>query len=565
MTHPNDATLPLLSTLRQSLASMPHVWQYGLLSAAQLGTFASERGIQVSSGETILGLWRAGLLRADLVTSDVPLSVPGLISASKLQDTNTYCDLRRVPHRPSGLGGVLSEASGIHEDAVPQFHPFRLYILHHIERVFESNIRCTQYLLWPEGLKSLAGSEIEHLNHWTAKSETSDRFDYWNTVSDVASALEPLSYHQIHGEARIRFPLTEESLPTHLSGLRARAAPLIRQITAADLRRLREDLGQAAQLLDSNQSLHVLLRLMSSHERRKLRGRLGACMLFLEMAEAIRRPVELELQIRLPEEDQIGFGQWIDGTRKLIYGTERVFDASRTVLRDYLSSMGLDYGVKIRCYVEGESEYGALASAVGDAAGVELVNLRGQVVERRGKGLAFVDALRRNSTSHIFSTVVIDADREDYVRALRKMAELGEVFCPFFLLEPDFEFGNFTARELLDVTLKLGRITQEALDARGGLEAQILVTRSNQEFFNLLATVETARAAKDELWGAALMSHALERPQFPMGHKLVGQTRPIVEAAKLLSRARNVGYLRSLAAASVDPSTGKILRRTREP
>lgn len=565
MNHLGGALLTLLNDYRRTLASMPQIWQHGLLLAAQLGTFASEHGIQVQSEGEILGLWRAGLLRADLVTSETELSVPGLVSALKIQGTNAFCDQRHVPHRSRGFGGVLSDINEVHANAVPHFHPFRLYLLYHIERIFKSNTACTQYLLWPKGLESLAEREILHLDQWTAKVETSERFDYWNTVSDLAIAFEPLGYQQIHCEGRIRFPMTEESLPIQLAELRAKAAPLIRQITAPELQQVREDLGQAAQQMDSNSNLHVLLRLMSSHERRKLRGRLGTCMLFLEMAETIRRPVEDELQRSLPEEDQIGFGQWMEGARKQIYGTERVFDAPRTVLRDYLSSMGLDYGVKIRCYVEGDSEYGALSSAVGDAAGIELVNLRGQVIERRGKGLAFSDALRRNSASHIFSAIVIDTDREEYVRVLRRVAESGEIFCPFFLLDPDFEFGNFTARELLVVALKLGRITQEALDATSGLEAQILATHSNKEFFGILASVETARAAKDELWGATLMSHALKLPELPAEHSLAGQTRPIVEAARLLSRARNVGYLRSLESASVDPATGRILRRPQEP
>lgn len=564
MNHLGGAVLLLLNEIRQTLASKPQVWQHGLLTAAQLGKFASERGIQVSSEETIRGLWQAGLLRADLVSSDAELSMPGLVAVAKAQD-NTYCDQRRVPHRPSGFGGALSETGGVLANASPQFHPYRLYMLYHVERIFGSDTSCTQYLVWPEGLKSLAGRAIEDMNRWTAQSDASERFDYWNRVCELAIAFEPLGYQRIHREVRIRFPLTEESLPIQLAELRAKVSPLIRQMTTHEIRQVREDLGQTAQQIDANRDLHVLLRLMSSHERRKLRSRIGTCMLLLEMAEMIRRPVEDELELSLPEEDQIGFGQWIEGARKVIYGTERVFDASTTVLRDYLSSLGLDYGVKIRCYVEGDTEYGALSSAVGDAAGVELVNLRGQVVERRGKGLAFSDALRRNSVSHIFSAVVIDADREDYVRAVRRVAESGEAFCPFFLLDPDFEFGNFTARELLAVALKLGRIDQQALDTTNGLEAQILATRSNKDFLRVLGSVETARAAKDELWGATLMTHALEHSEFPAEHGLAGQTRPIVEAARLLNRARSVGYLRSLVGAAIDPVTGRIIRSEPQP
>ena len=84
MNHLGGAVLLLLNEIRQTLASLPQVWQHGLLTAAQLGKFASERGIQVSNEETIRGLWQVGLLRADLVSSDAELSMPGLVAAAKV-------------------------------------------------------------------------------------------------------------------------------------------------------------------------------------------------------------------------------------------------------------------------------------------------------------------------------------------------------------------------------------------------------------------------------------------------------------------------------------------------
>lgn len=554
--------LAMLRALRFALATAPELWQYELLSARQMGVFASKLGVEVSDQETILGLWRVGLLRADLVVSDVQIAVPGLTTTKRLRRLNTYLDHRCIHHRPSGFGGILAEAPEIAGNSEPWFHPFRLYILYHIERIFKTSATCTQYLNWPDGITALAKRQIAHFDEWTAKREASERFDYWNMISELAIALEPLAYPKIHHRTRIKFPMTEKSQSLRLTSLRAKAAPLVRQITVAGLQQVREELGQAAQNLDSNQNLHVLLRLMSSHERGKLRGRLGACMLFLEMAEVIRRPVESETGRCLPEEDQIGYGRWIDGARTAVYGTERVFDATPTVLRDYLTSVGLDYGIKIRCYVEGDSEYGALSSAVGDLAGIEIINLRGQVVERRGKGLAIWDALLRNSASNIFSVVMVDADRLDYVRAVRQAASSRGVFCPFFLSDPDFEFGNFTAQELLSVAIKLGRITCEAMAKSSDLEERISKSTSNKEFFDAIASAETTKPPKDDLWGAELMSLAMDRPEFPPEHALAGQTRPIVEAARLLNRARTSGYLRSLAAASVDPDTGKILRRS---
>jgi hypothetical protein len=563
--HLDGQSLALLNEFRVKLASASHLWQYTLLSAAQLRNFASDRGIRLAHGDSIADLWRIGLLRADLVTSEQPISLPGFTSVGFAEGEHSYCDLRVVLHRPSGFGGAFSEASQLPPTALPLFHPFRLYLLYHIDRVFDSLVSSTQYLTYPEGMQKVCKHEIESLDRWTSTVECSNRFDYWNHIAELAIALEPLGYASVYNTLRIRFPETEQSIPLKLDQLRSTVGPLLQQLGDVRLRQIREDLGQAAEHVDSNRSLHVLLRLMSSHERSKLRGHLGASMQFLEMAEIIRRCAEAALHRELPEEDQIGFGQWMEGARRNVYGTERVFDASRTVLRDYLSSMGLDYGVKARCYVEGDSEYGALASALGDSGGIELVNLRGQVSERHGRGLAFADALRRDGASHIFSIVLIDNDRKDYVRILRKAAASNEFLCPFFVWDPDLEFGNFSALELLDIALSLRSTESVELEAKHEKRADVLAARSNKEFFRALADLGVARVAKDEAWGVALMNFALNNPTLPPGHKSAGQTRPLIEAARLLYQARRSGYARSVATASVDPNTGRLTTRTASP
>jgi hypothetical protein len=60
------------------------------------------------------------------------------------------------------------------------------------------------------------------------------------------------------------------------------------------------------------------------------------------------------------------------------------------------------------------------------------LNLRGQVVEKGGKGLNFAASLKNDMTSHVFSVVLLDEDRHDYVRALRKAARDGN-FLRFFM------------------------------------------------------------------------------------------------------------------------------------
>lgn len=68
--------------------------------------------------------------------------------------------------------------------------------------------------------------------------------------------------------------------------------------------------------------------------------------------------------------------------------------------------------------MEGNSEYHALQSVFGSYIAIDLVNLRGHVVAKAGKGVGFRDNLRSDLKSLVFSFVSIDGDRSDYLGAL---------------------------------------------------------------------------------------------------------------------------------------------------
>ena len=264
-------------------------------------------------------------------------------------------------------------------------------------------------------------------------------------------------------------------------------------------------------------------------------------MQFVCMAEIIRRAVEDTLGQELPEEDEMGFGQWMDGARKSIYGSERILDSSRETRREFLTSMELDYGVKVRCYVEGETEFGALTSAVGEASGTEFVNLHGQVIESRRRGLSFADSLKNDITSHIFSVVVLDEDREDYVRALKQAVRNETFFGSFFISSPDVEFANFTVSELLDIVLDLAGQDDDEVPTRDHMMPLVTHARSNKQLSKILVQNGLPEIRKNETWGVALMRYALQHEKLPQDHMKAGKTRPIIEAARGLVSARSAG------------------------
>lgn len=542
---------------RRALSKGHELWQFNLLKPQGLLQFVRDRGINLFNEETVKGLWHAGLLRADVVVSPAKLKMPSLTLAAEEHGTMYYCDERRVAHRPGGYGGILSQAQKSDLDVELYFHPFRLYVLYHVERVFQSRTTPTQFLLNPDGLVRLAQSDIEDLTRWTSGEKCAELFERWNRIAELAIVLEPVTYSYVFQSVRWGSRDSRESIEEKRNAHRQRVKSLLLNAEET-IREYRQNLCINAETLDHNKLIHVLLRLVKASERLRLRSSLGAAIMLTSMAEVIRRAAEDATGTHLPEEDQLGFGQWMDGARKRIYGSERILDAPRKVRREFLTHIGLDAGVKVRVYVEGETELAALVSAVGSGAGAEFVNLRGQFIERRGRGLQFADSLKSDKDARIFSAVLLDGDNTDNVRAVKKAARDGDFFGRFFIATPDFELANFTSDELVDATLKLPGLEKDRLPARGEISVAANSARSGKEFIKAMRSVGLEHIDKGADWGEVLMSFALDNQVFPSGHRLAGKTRPIVDAAMFIDRARDVQYAISHDAYVVDPETGEL-------
>lgn len=552
--------LAQLDEHRSSLSKHHELWQFDLLKPQGLLQFARDRGVSLFNSETIEGLWRTGILRADLVVAQSGLEMPSLSLVSRKDGFAYYCDTRPVEHRPRGYGGALSTGAGDQASLELYFHPFRLYVLYHVERVFQSNTTPTQFLLNPEGIVRLAQSDVEHLTRWTSEAKFAELFEKWNRISELAIVLEPVAYTDVFQTVRWGSRDSRESIERKRDAHRNQVKPFLLGAESA-IRDYRENLCINAETLDHNKLIHVLLRLVKASERLRLRSSLGAAVMLTSMAEVMRRAFEDAAGTHLPEEDQLGFGQWMDGARKRIYGSERILDASRDVRREFLTHIGLDAGVKVRVYVEGETEFGALVSAVGSGAGAEFINLRGQFIERRGRGLQFADSLKGDKSAGIFSVVLLDGDNYDNVRAVKKAARNGDFFGRFFIAVPDFELANFTIDELIHVTLKLAGSKSDVLPMREEIWAAVSAAKSGKEFVNAVRRAGVGNIEKGADWGEILMSHALSDRHLPPGHRSAGKSRPIVDAAVFIDRARDTQYAISYEAYVVDPETGELRDR----
>jgi len=501
-------------------------------------------------------------VRADLVIADRGAEAPGGVERiEEGPEKDVLFDGRQVPYLEGGYGGILARLPQL-DSVQPLFHPYRLHVLHHVHRVFSAKASASQFLVRPKGLHDVAEFEIEHLDRWTKTQECAERFEYWNRCCELPLLADTFSHGRVFGVSRTPAEPFRRAHDEQKEDYCTELFRLLRAIPLWELERIRKDLVTTAEMLDGNKILHVLIRLMAVEQREHLRGDIGAAMQLLAMAECLRRAAEAALDQQLPEEDEIGFGQWIDGARKTIYGSERVLDCSPADRRDFMSSMGLDGGPKVRCYVEGDTELAALESAVGEGSGITFVNLHGQFAEARGRGLAFAESLYSDKTARVFSVIALDGDRSENVRVVRKAAEDDRMFGPFFFASPDFEFENFALPELVTVAIEL--VQQEGgtdLPNEEGLLKRVAGVASGKQFFAALKDTPCAGIEKGSRWGEALMKYALNHEQLPCGHKKSSEVRQVVKIAHMLLRARQSGYMRSVNSLRIDPQTGEIVPR----
>jgi hypothetical protein len=535
-------------------------WESTLLDAAKLANLARKLGFGHFDEADIRALWRIGLVRADVTTAQAPAQVPGFEQVQSALDVR-FVDVRKPKARPTGSPSFVPEGETPEDALTPYFHPYRIFVLHHVVRTLGISTSNTQYLLWTPGVLSVVEWQLRSLNHWTESKDFLDRFDHWNWTCELAIVCEPVRWtrHETDNEDPEQLWLQEYglTLQSHLRTLPEDAVPSTRQAFAL-----------SAGELDPNSGLHTLLRLMKRFERDRIEGRIGAAMRLVDMAESIRRAVERHLSAQLPEEDEIGAGMWMVGARKIRYGTDRVFDAAPSMLRDFLGSFGLDGGVKARCYVEGQTELGALRYVLGSTSQCVVVNLSGSVVERGGRGLAFAESLAADKASGTFSFIMLDADRADVVRTLRKAASDETFHGAFLLSNPDIEMENFAISELLNVALEMvaryetpGRPPQSY--SRDALLRELEGAKSGDDFFKRLhRDGRLPEVDKGEDWGAALMAYAIEHRSFPQIHPRGGEERPIIGFAQMLIRAEEVGFRHSLQYEKVDPATGRLNRRS---
>ena len=551
-------------TIKNYIASCPEITQHKLLKPGELVTYTHKHGLSLLNKKYIIGLWRIGLLQADVIYSNTKLEIDGLVSVDK-QDDAEYCyfDNRVVPNSKDGWKKTLTINSESIDGFELYFHPFRFYVLYHLERVIKYRISSMQYLLDPCGANRLVDMENEHLDKWSATEEFSQKIRDWNQIVDLAVFVEPWAYVRVFNTLRWQFPDDTDSFNQKKDLRFSQIKTYLREIGLEEVEKIREQICIDVELLDDNKVLHIILRMMNTRMRESLNGNIGGSMLLFSMAEMLRLACEVTFDTELKEEDELGFGVWMKDIKKEMYGANRLYDAKRKVKNEFMRQYGLDYSVRARCYVEGETEAGALTSILGLSAGIEIINLKGRVA---AKGeVAFRDSLKQDIESQIFSIILIDSDRVDYIRAIRKAAQHDEVCGLFFISKPDFEFGNFNLNDMATIIVDYAKSIDVYIFSVENVYRNIQGAKSGNELMKKIknSMPELSDIAKGEEWGVLLMNYASQNPIYKPEEKEELTERPVNEVINILLRSLSIGYRTTRSKYTVSADTGKLIERSK--
>lgn len=514
----------------------------------------------------VLHLWHEGLLRADLVVSAVPLDEEAF---QKVPDrVDWYIDVRPAvsPDRP--WSEILANASLPDKRVQPLFHPYRFAMMVVLSETLRVRAPGMMRLYNLARLAEWLEGRVVPREGEQSSPHFSESWEALQTWCELAVVLEPTMFSQVFRSQRIvssgldvirgDFKQYEALLQGHWS----RLADALRSIGEETLVSIHRRFCDAARELDPNREIHTLLHLLDVKRRERIHGTLGGCLHLLTVAEVIRRSAERALEIRMLEEDEAGAGGMFRDAKQALYGSDRLLDGGYDV-RDMMRRLSLDYGLKARCYVEGATEYGAMRSALEGFPSISVIDLQGQVVERRRKGVAFAESLREDAKQKIYSYVLLDGDVGDNVRAVRKTAERDEFFGAFHVGCPDIEYENFSAAELAQIIWGFIQADEEMRrfsDEEGFEHADVVglvgVCTSSRELFDALKKVPQISLSKGERWGEALMAHAARHPE-----REDGTERPLLALVRQVVHSTRVPYGPSVERFRVDPDTGMVVDR----
>lgn len=570
----NEKNTPLRDFVTASLAVAADsgIWQMELLDEKKLRDFAWDKGLsQRYEKEDIRDFWQLGLISADLIVSDSKVEFEGL--SFLVEDSYGryfYQDKRKFAGQGESLAERFKNLPAFPSGIRLLFHPYRYFVLYMIEEEFRFNVSKLVILKEPAVFQSIMENAASLIRRRTSEKDFLDSFGEINRSVDIIVGCEPFTFRQLFGFYsfhNIGYQSAADADEAHLekvAGYRENYAEFLQAIGLEEIKRIHSDLCVRAQRMEPNVKIHRLLRFTKKDFRLKdFKGILGGAMYLLAMAESLRRAAEEVFGTDLPEEDEVGYFYGVASNKMFRYGDRRMIDNVRA-RREFVRDFGLDYTVRLRWYVEGYTEFGALNLILGNHLNIELINLKGLIVAAGNKGLAFKENLLNDLKSGVYSWVMIDKDDKNCVNVLHNAVRAEEMFGMFFLSDPDFEFHNFTAGELSQVVLEWaeesGAVTPEQKENLRDLTAE---TKNGSEFFKAVnqALPYQPRIKKGVIWGERLSKYADDHPR----KADTGELRMLIRAVRSARHSYNTSYHLGFSEGKVDIETGNIVYPRNQP
>ncbi len=553
------------------------IWQMNFLTSSQLASFAHDRGLAFFSERDVIPLWQLGLLKADRIRSSKKLSQVGLVyRGTDKFGRHIYSDERQLPRQRVNWKNALKHLKPLRAGMELLFHPFRYYVLYHLDKELGLHISRKQMLL-QDGFPHVLEWCIASFNRWTNSKHFIASIRKWNDIASLAILTEPCMY--VHIFESIKYDPDEitnlqdgpDEIKRHMFDYwEQHIEGLYQQIGIERLEKIRQDLCFDTEMLEPNEWIHTLLCLGDSNLRLKLEGHLGGALLPRTMAEMLRRATEETFHTQLREEDEIGTGLMPRDVKKTLYGSNRLLDdhhAGSAFVRRH----GLSFKPRVHVYGEGTTECGALNRFL-KMMGifVPVTNLHGLLKASKSMSKFFSDSLRSDMKEQMFSLVMIDGDLEDNVRIIESAAKTNQrspdqgMFGRFFLATPDFEFANFDIEELEEVLWAWVGGEHPSQADRDMLHSHVKDTTGSTDFFKGVKRaahdlLQLVGYEKGEPWGEALMEFAWNHP----GRR--NRRRPLIEAIEMVVWWERViqvePYETSRKSYMVDLKTGELVKR----
>ncbi len=410
------------------------------------------------------------------------------------------------------------------------FHPFRLLPVFKGIELCKIRISATSTL----NKDSFSQCIDKYINYLPKNDTIGNKVKVFDLIADFAIILEPIYWPKISGLVSYRYP--EEKYDEEINQYKVEVLDLVKKLSPELWITYHEQLRIDSAGLDDNSNLYMLLRCSPWAKRERITGQISGSMWLKHIAELIRLAFFDTHNVTWKEEDE-AFVQWTPGARTIIYGNERPLDDVLPLRSHIAFEFGLYRGSIVRWYLEGQTEYYAVTNILPSAAqgGVELINLKGMLSQKKSIPLALAENLKEDKQLKRFSFITFDKDVPENVKFIKNQAKIGNIVGYVNCNDPDFEFANFVLQELIDLAIALDKKHKINTDelAKGDWSG-IKSGSKFEERYKVLS--KRGAGLKGEEWGNILGEYAITNPF------INGKERPFITTLHYVLKSRSARY-----------------------